>query len=173
MTGPRDERAQPARLWDAVAIPGPLCAELAAALDLLEAFVRGTPPPAACRAPRLSRAALAVREAAREAAVDHQRQQTRRAIAAATAASAPVLTSAQLLSSSDLGEEITTAEAASLAGVTETRIRQLAGAGTIRGHKGPRDVWLVRLDDVRAYAVQRRTRRSGTDGGTHTERAAG
>lgn len=173
MTGVHGDRVQPARLWDAVVVPGPLCAELAAALDLLEAFVRGTPPPTACRAARLSRAALAVRAAAREAAVDHQRQQTRRTVAAASAPMAAVLTSAQLLSPSDQGEEITTAQAASLAGVTETRIRQLAGAGTIRGHKGPRAVWLVRLDDVRAYAARRRTRRSSTDGGTDTERAAG
>lgn len=171
MTGLRGDRVQPARLWDAVVVPGPLCAELAAALDLLEAFVRGTPPPAACRAARLSRAALAVREAAREAAVDHQRQQTRRTIAAASTPAATVLTSASAPAPSNAGEEITTEQAASLTGLTEGRIRQLAAAGTIRGRKGSRDVWLLDPADVRAY--RERMRRSGTHGGTDTERAAG
>lgn len=170
--GAREDRPDPAVFWDGVVVPGALCAELAAALQLLAAFVRGTPPPAACRAPRMSRAAAVVLAAAEDAAVQFQRQQSRRVSAAESVTPVPVLTSPQLLSPSDPGEEITTARAALIAGVTETRIRQLAGIGTIRGRKAERNVWMVRLDDVRAYAAQRRTR-SGTDGGTHTERAAG
>ncbi|MFC9631410.1 helix-turn-helix domain-containing protein [Streptomyces mirabilis] len=149
-----------------------MTAELAAALDLLAAFVGGTPPPAACRSPRLSRAVVAVRAAARDAAVEYQRQQSRQSFVAASASPVAVLAAPQALSPLGQGEEITTGQAATIAGVTETRIRQLAAAGTIQGRKTPRNVWMVHLDDVRAYAAQRRTR-SGTDGGTHTERAAG
>ena len=173
MSGLRDARPDPVVLHDGLVVPGALCAELAAGLLLLEAFLRGAPPPAAARAPRVSRAVLAVRVAAQEAAVTYQRRETqRRAFAATNAPQATVLTAAHVLSPSSPGDEITTARAATIAGVTEARIRQLAGAGTIRGRKTPRDVWLVDLGDVRAYAA-RRTRRSGTDGGTDIAGEAG
>jgi hypothetical protein len=134
-------------LW----VPASLAAELAAALQLLDAFVRGTPPPAVCRAPRLPRSVASVMQAATDAAVRHRRREARSACAAATVPPVPVVASAQTKSIS--GEEIGTGEAATILRVTEQRVRQLAASGELPGRKGPRDVWLFRREEVRRFRL--------------------
>lgn len=158
----REERPAPVVIHDGMVVPGALCAELSAALDLLEAFINGTPPPAACRAPRMSRVALAVRVAAQAAGVDHQRQRTRLAIAAANVPPVTVLAPATAEPMSTQQEMVTTEQAATITGLTEQRIRQLASAGTIRGIKAGRNVWLLDPESVRAYR-RRRSHGAGTD----------
>lgn len=173
MNAARDDRPGPVLLWDGVAVPGALCAELAGALDTLEAFLRGTPPPASCRVPRLSRGVFAVREAARAAAVldvERQERASRLAFAAASAPQVTVLTPA-IARRESAPEEITTLQAAMLAGVSEARVRQLAAAGTITGRKADRNVWLLDPESVRAYRDRRGSRHGHDDGNGH-QRAA-
>lgn len=146
----RDGRLAPIVLHDGIVIPGELCAEVSAALELLEAFVCGTPPPAACRSPRLSRVAIATLVAAREAAVQHRRRETQRAHAAASVAPVAVLAPAQTPALSSQ-EELTTEQVAVILGVTTSRVRQLAAAGRVPGRKTARDVWLFDPEAVRAY----------------------
>lgn len=151
-----DRRPAPIRLHDgSIVVPAVLCGELAAALDLLVEVVRGTPPPAACRPARVPRAVLAVLIAARDGAVEYERQETLRDAVAASRARVAVLPRAQAAASS--GQEITTAQAATILGVTEARIRQLAAAGAIGGRKTERAVWLLDPESVRAYRQKRRS----------------
>lgn len=149
----RDNRPAPVLIHDGMVIPGCLAAELAGALDLLDAYIRGIPPSAAYQGGRLPRAVFAVRLVARDAAVKHH-EQVRRATAVANAARPVVLAPARAPAVSE-DQQLTTAQAAALAGITESRVRQLAAAGTIRGVKTSRDVWLLDPRDVRAYAQRR------------------
>lgn len=152
----RDRRPAPVILPGGdLAVPGELCAQLCAALEQLEAYINGTPPPAACRSARLSRAALAVMMASRAAAVQHQQLQAQRTSAAPTPTFLPP---AQLPRLSD-EEMITTRRAADIARVSQEWIRRLWSAGKIRGHKIERDVLMVNLGDVRAYGADRGSRR--------------
>ncbi|WP_169316750.1 helix-turn-helix domain-containing protein [Actinacidiphila oryziradicis] len=170
---PDDRRPAPVQLWDGIAVPGVLCEELTAALDLLDAYLRGTPPPASFRRPRLSWAAQAVRVTARDAAVEfRQQQEARRAYAGASAPVVTLLTPAKAPSGSDRRQFMTTEQAATIAGVSEARVRQLAAAGTIDGRKTSRNVWLLDPESVRAYRARRGTRH-GNDDGTQAQRAAG
>lgn len=167
----RDERPGPVVIHDGVVIPGALCAELTGALQTLQAFVQGTPPPAACRAPRLSRAVAAVMAATEQAAVDYRRRETQRsAHAAASATAVTVLTPAQTAARSSQ-EEITTEQVADILGVTASRVRQLAASGQLPGRKTARDVWLFDPETVRGYRDN--PGRTGTRGNTDLERASG
>jgi len=158
-TAARDRRLAPVPLPDGgLYVPAPLTAELAGALELLRAFIAGTPPPVVCRSPRMSRVAIAVLQASSEAAVLHQRYQSQGPFAAASAPSAAVLTPAIADGSSP--QEITSGAAATIAGLSEARIRQLATAGTIQGRKVGRNTWLLDPVSVRAYAARPRTRSS-------------
>jgi len=158
-SGARDDRRAPELLWECVVVPGSLAEELAVALDRLEAYEHGVP--LARRQPaRLSRAEWVVREFAREAALRFRAQQE--AHGAYAAAIATVLTPAQAASQS--GPEITTEQAATIAGVSTVRIRQLAMSGDIKGRKAARNVWLLDPESVRAYAQ----RRGGRHGDTHS-----
>lgn len=150
---PREDRPGPILLPDGFVVPGALCAELAAALALLEAYTRGTPPPAACRQLRLSHPVAAVLMASKTAAARHQaqRHQARAAWAAPTSATPIVLGPAQLPSGSK-AEEITTTEAADLAGFTPEWWRRLAVRGTIRARQVDRRTWLLTRSDVVGYA---------------------
>lgn len=167
--GARDDRPAPVLLWDGtLVVPGVLSEEVAAALDLLEAFMRGTPPPSACRQVRLPRGVWSVREVARQAAVQFREQQAaHRANAAASAPAATVLTTAQAPSLSDRRQQLTTEQAATLAGVTEARIRQLAAAGVISGRKTSRNTWLLDPESVREFARRRGSRHGDDDGTGH------
>ena len=165
----RDRRLAPVPLPDGgLYVPAPLTAELAGALELLRAFIAGTPPPVVCRAPRMSRVAIAVLQASSEAAVLHQRYQSQPQgpFAAASAPPAAVLTPAKADGSSP--QEITSGAAAAIAGLSEARIRQLATAGTIQGRKVGRNTWLLNPVSVRAYAARPRTR-SSTRAGHHDD----
>ncbi|MEY2243191.1 helix-turn-helix domain-containing protein [Streptomyces sp. BF23-18] len=158
--GARDDRPAPVLLWDGLVVPGVLAEELVAALDLLEAYGLGTVVASRGRPVRLSRGVWAVREVARGAALRFREvQEVQQACAAATVA---VLTPAQPRSQSR-PEELTTEQAATILGVTEARVRQLAAAGDIEGRKAARNTWLLSSESVRAYAH----RRSGHHGGTH------
>lgn len=148
-----------AGLW----VPAELTAELAGALATLEAYQRGTPPPTACTQPRLTRGAAEVLQAAREAAVQHRRRENlRRATLTSAGPTVTVLPPAQPGAPSDL-EMVTTRRAADIAGVSQEWVRRLATEGRIRGQRTDRNVWLVNLDDVRAWR-NGRTRRTGTHG---------
>ncbi|WP_327069259.1 helix-turn-helix domain-containing protein [Kitasatospora sp. NBC_01302] len=160
----RDDRPAPTVFHSGIIVPAELCAELAGALDLLAAYLRGTPPPASCRAPRLSRAAQGVLQAARDAAVLHRRRETARAALATP--TPPVLPPAQPPAAST--QMVTTAVAAEAVGVSPEWIRRAAAEGRIRAEQAPRNTWLVDLDDVRAWRAGR-TRRSH---GGHPERTA-
>jgi hypothetical protein len=165
---PDDRRPAPVQMWDGIAVPGVLCEELTAALDLLDAFMRGTPPPAGRRV-RLSWAAQAVRVTARDAALEFRRQQqeSRRANAGASAPVVTLLTPPQTPPVSDRRQFMTTEQAATIAGVTEARVRQLALAGKISGRKTSRNVWLLDPESVRAYRARRGTRHDDDDGTGH------
>lgn len=58
---------------------------------------------------------------------------------------------------------VTTTEAAEILGVNESRIRQLAGKGTIKGVKRPphdyRGVWYLEVQSVYAYGAARRKKK--------------
>ncbi|MFF3911542.1 hypothetical protein ACFYZJ_37700 [Streptomyces sp. NPDC001848] len=175
MTGPgagipRDERPAPVLLHDGVAIPGALCAELASAL---EEYLTLLPP--ARRAGRLSRPVAGVLKASRAAAAQWQLQQhqARAAWAAPTPVASVVLGTAQLPSVSKT-EEITTTEAADLAGFTAEWWRRLAVRGTIRARQADRNTWLLQRADVIAYTARARqeTPHGSNDDGTGPERQA-
>lgn len=158
--GARDDRPAPVLLWDGVVVPGVLAEELVAALDLLEAYERGAPPRGR-RAAGLSRGVWSVREVARQAALQFRAQQE--AHAANAAVSGPVVTVlVPAQAGSQSAAEITTEQAATIAGVSEARVRQLAAAGVIEGRKTSRNVWLLSRASVRAYA-RRRSGRHGDD----------
>lgn len=157
----RRERPAPIVLHDGLVIPGDSTAELAAALDLLDAFLHGRQPPAAVKQPhQLTRAQTAIREAARTAAARYRQQETeRRSWAAPTVPPAPVLVPAQPGGSS---APVSTETAAAASGFSSEWVRRLVASGRVRGHRGPRDTWEVDLDDMLAYR-DRATRRP-TDG---------
>ncbi|MFI2202661.1 hypothetical protein ACH47Z_18150 [Streptomyces sp. NPDC020192] len=150
-------------LHDGLVVPGVLAEELAAALDLVEAYgAASSNLPGRRRG--LSRGVWAVREVARQAAVQFREQQ--QAHAANAAANAPVVTVlVPAKAAAESVSEITTEQAATIAGVTEARIRQLATAGVIEGRKTSRNVWLLDPGSVRAYAHRR-----GGHHGDHTHR---
>lgn len=155
-----DERPAPVLLPDGgMVVPAPLCAELAGALELLAGFLRGTPPPASCRAPRLSQGVLVVMRASGDAAVAYRRRQTR--MAASAAPTVTVLPPAQPVASSE--QMVTTAVAAEVVGVSPEWVRRLAADGVIRAARAPRNTWTVHLEDLRAYRAGH-PRRSSTDG---------
>ncbi|GAA3255986.1 hypothetical protein [Streptomyces lavendulae] len=158
-----DHRPAPVVIHDGLVVPGALAADLVAALDLLEAYVRGVLPRGMRPPGRLSPVAVAVRSAARAAAqVAAQQAQYVAANAAASTAAPKLLAPAQIPAQSL--QEITTEQAATIAGITESRIRQLAAAGTIAGRKTDRNVWLLDPSDVRAYRNgRRRTERGDQD----------
>lgn len=133
-------------------VPGAAAAELAGALELLAAFVRGTPPPAA----RLSKTVLGIKVAAGDAAVLYRRQATQRAItsAAPTVRAVAVLPPAQPEGSST--QMVTTATAAAAVGVSPEWVRRLAVDGKVRAELGPRRTWQVDLDDLRAWSATRK-----------------
>ncbi|GLW00898.1 hypothetical protein [Streptomyces lavendulae] len=150
-----DHRPAPVVIHDGLVVPGALAADLVAALDLLEAYVRGVLPRGARPPGRLSPVAVAVRSAARAAAqVAAQQAQYVAANAAASTVAPKLLAPAQIPAQSV--PEITTEQAATIAGITESRVRQLAAAGTIAGRKTDRNVWLLDSSDVRAYRNGRR-----------------
>lgn len=167
-----DRRPGPTQFHDGIVVPGALCEELMAALDLLAAFGCGAPPPV--RPQRLSLALQTVRMKARDAALEFQRQQqeSRRAYAGASAPVVTLLTPAEAPSVSDRRQFMTTEQAATIAGVSEARIRQLALAGMISGRKTSRNVWLLDPESVRAYRARRGTRH-GNDDDTGHRGAAG
>lgn len=157
-------RPLPTVIHDGLVVPGDRCGELAAALDLLEAFVNGTAPPASVRAPRMSRTAEMIRTAARDAAVEHRQQLNRQA--AANAQTPSFLSPAQTAPLS-AEEMVTTEQAATVTGLTEQRIRQLAADGTIRGTKSDRNVWHLDRASVEAYRT-----RGASNAATDTRRQA-
>ncbi|TKA13194.1 hypothetical protein [Actinacidiphila oryziradicis] len=141
---PRDDRPAPSELWDGIAVPGPLCAELSAFLDAAHRNGGG-----------LSRALLGVLKASRSAAARYQaRQHAARALAAPTPVAREVLGVAQLASVSVV-EEITTAQAADLGGFTSEWWRRLAVTGRVRARQAERHVWLLHRADVIAYTNRR------------------
>lgn len=143
-----DKRPGPMVIHDGIVIPAALCRDVGAALDLLEALLRGTPPPLTSKAPRMSPAAAAVRMAAWQSAVAFSEQQS--LACAAESARQPVVL-APAIAGGVSASEITTAEAAGLLGVTEARVRQLAAAGAIAGRKAERNVWQLSRDSVTSY----------------------
>lgn len=151
-----DHRPAPVVIHDGLVVPGALAADLVAAIDLLEAYVRGVLPRGARPPGRLSPVAVAVRSAARAAA------QVAAANAVASTPTPKLLAPAQIPSQSS--QEITTEQAAAIAGITESRVRQLASAGIIAGRKTDRNVWLLDSSTVRAYRNgRRRTGRGDED----------
>ncbi|MFD5508286.1 excisionase family DNA-binding protein [Streptomyces sp. NPDC127051] len=159
-----DSRPAPIVLWDGVAVPGILCEELAAAIELLSALVRGVPLPVSRRATRLSPAVVAIGMAARAAAVRNRQSLETTSASGAVASPGEIRVLASAKAGASSGLEITTSEAAVLLGVTESRVRQLAAAGTIRGRKASRDTWLLSASDVRTYRARRtRSRRGSQD----------
>jgi excisionase family DNA binding protein len=145
-------------LWDGIAVPGALCAELALALEEYRSLL-----PPARRNGRLPLAVAGIQKASRSAATHYAaRQHAARAWAAPTPAAAEVLGSAQLASVSVV-EEITTAQAADLAGLTPEWWRRLAVRGTIRARQVDRRTWLLSRTDVIAYATDRPMETSADD----------
>lgn len=159
MTYVRRERPTPTLIHDGLVVPGDSAAEVAGALDLLDALLRGALSPRSARQQQLTRAQQAVRSAAREAAARHQ--QARRSWAAPTVAAAAVLGPAQLAGSSE--HLVSTGAAAAATGFSGEWVRRLAVSGIVRGRQGPRRTWEVDLDDVLAYKA-RTTERTGPDG---------
>ncbi|MFF6939976.1 hypothetical protein [Streptomyces lavendulae] len=156
-----DNRPAPVVIHDGLVVPGALAADLVAAIDLLEAYVCGALPRGARPPGRLSPVAVAVRAAARAAAQAAARQADYAAAHAAASRPTPkLLAPAQIPAQSS--QEITTEQAATIAGITESRVRQLAAAGIIAGRKTDRNVWLLDSSDVRAYG-RRRTGRGDQD----------
>lgn len=145
-----DSRPVPTVFHDGIVVPAALCAELAGALDLLEAFLRGVAPPMASRSQRLPPAVSAVRVRAWESGLEYRRRP--RAFAAVSPVQPAVLAPAQTITPSVT--EITTEQAATLLRLTEARVRQLAAAGTIAGRKGERNTWLLDRGSVRAYRAR-------------------
>ncbi|MFE6849116.1 helix-turn-helix domain-containing protein [Streptomyces sp. NPDC057686] len=155
-----DHRPAPMVIHGGFVVPGALAADLVAALDLLEAYVRGVLPRGMRPPGRLPPVAVAVRSAARTAAqAAAQQTQYVAANAAASTAAPKLLTPAQIPAQSS--QEITTEQAATIAGITESRVRQLAAAGIIAGRKTDRNVWRLDPADVRAYRNERRRTRRG------------
>lgn len=148
-------------------VPAAYSAELAAALELLDAFLRGTPPPGSVTAPRMTGRMREVQAVAQEAALRHRQQENRRGWAAPTAPHVPVLPPAQPVASSD-GEMVTTEQAAVLTGFSAEWVRRLAASGVVRGRKGPRNTWEVDLEDVRAYRAGRPTHERHQAGPGHS-----
>ncbi|MET7781507.1 helix-turn-helix domain-containing protein [Streptomyces mirabilis] len=145
-----------------VVVPAAVVEELGAALDRLEAYERGTPPPR--RKGGLTRGAAGVRQVAWVAALEFRAHLAERAACAAV--TAPVLVPAQPTSKSR-PEELTTEQAATILGVTEARIRQLAAAGAVEGRKAARNTWLISSESVRAYRDRRGGRHGHNDGTEH------
>jgi hypothetical protein len=150
-------------------VPGETAAELAAALDLLGRYIAGVMPPASVRVPSMSPTMGRLLKASMDAAVEYRRSQSQRPYAAASAPPVPVLTPA--IADASSSKEITCGAAATITGLSEARIRQLATAGTIQGRKTDRSVWLLDPVSVRAYAARPRTR-SSTGADHHTDRTA-
>ncbi|MEU5633529.1 helix-turn-helix domain-containing protein [Streptomyces rishiriensis] len=158
-SGGRDDRPAPLLLPGGdLLVPAQVVDHLALALDRLDAYERGAPPPR--RRGGLTREAAGIRQVAVQAALRFQDEQEARA--AYAAATVTVLTPAQPRSQSR-PEELTTEQAATILGVTEARIRQLAAAGAVEGRKAARNIWLISSESVRAYAY----RRGGHHGDTH------
>jgi hypothetical protein len=130
-------------------VPGPLCYVVALGLRQLQVS-----------APRIKDDARVVLAAAEDAVVRHHQalNLTSAAAKACAAEPAPVLAPAQPLPSSD-ASMITVAQAAGLLGVTEQRVRRLAGEQQISGRKVARDTWELDRASVIAYGEQRRRRR--------------
>lgn len=149
---PRDERPAPTVFHAGVIVPAELCAELASAL---EEYVGMLPP--ARRAGRLSRPVAGVLRASREAAAVWQLQQHREraAWAAPTVPAVAVLGCAQLNGES-VAEELTTAQAADIAGYSPEWWRRLAVRGTVRARQVERRTWLLSKADVVGYATHAR-----------------
>jgi hypothetical protein len=141
-------------------VPEALCYVVTAALRAYQAS-----------APRIRDDARLVLAAAENAAVHHH--QARNLITAAAqscaAETAPVLSPAQLLSSS--GPKITVTDAAELLDATEQWIRRLAKDHKIEGRKIGRDVWELDRDSVIAYGERWRRRRG--NGSSKTPRSEG
>ncbi|MCU1617330.1 MAG: hypothetical protein JWO98_4870 [Frankiales bacterium] len=146
----QDDRPAPSEMWDGFATPGACCAELTLAL---EEYITLLPP--GRRNGSLPRAVMAVLKASRSAAAHYQaRQHAARALAAPTPVAAVVLGTAQLASVSE-SEELTTAQAADIAGYSPEWWRRLAVRGTIRARQAERRTWLLSRADVVAYANHR------------------
>lgn len=168
---PRDERPAPTVFHAGVVVPAELTAELASALEEYLGLL-----PAARRGGRLSRPVAAVLKASRESAAMWQLQQhrARAALADQTAVTPVVLGSAQLPRVSVV-EELTTAQAADIAGFTPEWWRRLAVRGTVRARQVDRRTWLLSKADVVGYATRARqeTEHGGDDDhGTRSERQA-
>jgi hypothetical protein len=148
-------RPAPTLFHDGIVVPAALCQDLGGALDLLEAFLRGTPPPLSAKAGRMPPAVHAVRVVAWRAAIDHRERQS--LVFAGESASRPVVL-APAIAATPSAVEITTAQAATLLGRTEARVRQLATAGQLAGRKDTRNVWLLDRGSVLAYASRGSTR---------------
>ncbi|MFF7158123.1 helix-turn-helix domain-containing protein [Streptomyces sp. NPDC008139] len=145
------------QIHDGIVVPGELCADLVGLMDLLTAFISGAPPPASVRQARMPPWVRALRITARDAADDYMRRQSRTVAFARDSRPAPAVL-ASAIARTPSPEEITTEQAATLTGLTEGRIRQLAAAGLIEGRKGPRNTWLLNRSSVRAYQRSPRDR---------------
>jgi hypothetical protein len=135
-----------------VLVPGALCGELAATLDAALATLTHRSP-VGTRQPRPTPAAVALRDAARQAAVDHSAAQHRAAVLAAPLVSLPSRAHRDPRLKSN---EITTDQAATLCGFTPERWRRLAASGRIPARKTSRDAWLLDRHAVLSYDNGRR-----------------
>jgi hypothetical protein len=137
-------------------IPAESAGILAAAVS---AWVRG-------RAPSPTRTMIRIGEAAADAAREHEAARHRAAAEAAAFADESrmrikLLSIAQATAPSDPAT-VNVKQAAEILGLTEARIRQLATAGTIRGVRGSRRVWILERSSVERYRTRRRrTHREG------------
>lgn len=152
-------------LW----VPAEACGELAGALRLLADLRAGRRVPASVRQPRITRSVQSIADAAGRAAVEHQAARHR---AASTwgAPTSVVVAPAQLVPVST-ADEITTAQASDLTGLSTERWRQLAASGRIRARKTHRGVWL--LDRQAVVSRDTRSDGDGSAGEVRLERAAG
>lgn len=151
----RDERPAPVVFHAGILVPSELTAELAQALEEYALLLRGTPLPAGRRGACLSRPAVAVLLASREAAAQHQaREHALQAWAAPTPVTDGVLGTAQPSAESDT-QEITTSRAAELYGYSPEWWRRLAVRSSIRGRQVERGTWLLHRSDVVHYATRR------------------
>ena len=153
MTDPSARRPQPLYLPGGMFVPENLCYVVTLALRAFQAS-----------APRIRDDARQVLAAAENATVEHHQARNRASAAARSCAAetAPVLSPAQPLASSE--PKITVTNAAVLLDMTEQGIRRLARLSKIKGRKIARDVWELDRASVIAYGEQRRRGRGDGSG---------
>jgi hypothetical protein len=134
--------------WLELSVPPEDLAEVAQWLAELVDRREGRIPPGAARQYPVTEKLRAYAALARRGAAEHA---AARARASAGASVPPVPVVSPAIGVAESGAEITTSEAARLAGLSGVRWRQLAASGRVRARMGARRAWLLDRADVIAY----------------------